>query len=261
VLVLGSGGRGESLLAADQDNAIIHGPGDDAWYAAVGGRMADLLDQAGIPYCKGGVMASQPGWRGDPQGWRTRVAGWMSRAQGEALLNVDIFFDFRAVEGEVQLAAELRNDALAAAKGTPRFLRLLAEEAAGHGTALGLFNRFRLHDGRADLKAGGLLPLVGAARVLALAHGVAATETAARLRAVAALGHLSEEDLQQLLDARSRLTEAILHQQLADIAAGRAPSSKVDPLTLGGPQRARLKEALGAIRLIPELLRGALGHA
>lgn len=261
VLVLGSGGRGESLLSADQDNAIIHAGDADAWYAAVGARMADLLDQAGIPYCRGGVMAAKPDWRGDPQAWRARVAGWLARAQGEALLNTDIFFDFRAVEGEVKLAADLRRDALVAAQGALGFLRLLADQAAQHGPALSLFNRFRLRDGRVDLKAGGLLPLVGAARVLALAHGVAETETAARLRAVAALGKLSAEDLERLLQAREVLTEAILRQQLADIAAGRAPSSKIDPRSLGRAERARVKEALGAIRLIPELLRGALAAA
>lgn len=261
VLVLGSGGRGESLLSADQDNAIIHQPGDDAWYAAVGQRMADLLDQAGIPYCKGGVMAARPGWRGDPAAWRTRVADWLRRPQGEALLDVDIFFDFRTVYGARGLAASLRNDAQAAAKGAPTFLRLLAEQASGHGAALSLLGRFRLKDGRVDLKAGGLLPLVGAARVLALANGIAETETATRLRAVAARGKLSGEDLERLLEARTVLTEAMLRQQLADIAAGRAPSSKVDPQMLSRSDRARLKAALGAIRLIPEILRGALAHA
>jgi signal-transduction protein with cAMP-binding, CBS, and nucleotidyltransferase domain len=258
VLVLGSGGRGESLLAADQDNAIIHAAADDAWYAAVGRRMADILDQAGIPYCRGGVMASQPAWRGDPRAWRERVAGWLTRAQGEALLDVDIFYDCRAVWGEVPLAAALREDALAAARNAPGFLRQLAEQAAGHGPALTMFGRFRLTEGRVDLKAGGLLPLVGAARAMALAHGVAATETAARLRAVAELGKLSAEDLERLLSVRTVLTGAILRQQLADIAQGRAPSSKVDPQILGRPERRRLKEALGAIRLIPDMLRGAL---
>ncbi|WP_119420121.1 putative nucleotidyltransferase substrate binding domain-containing protein [Desertibaculum subflavum] len=261
VLVLGSGGRGESLLSADQDNAIIHAAGDDGWYAAVGQRMADLLDQAGIPYCKGGVMAARPGWRGDPVAWRTRVAEWLRRAQGEALLDVDIFFDFRAVSGERALAASLRADALAAAKGAPAFLRQLAEQASSHGAALSLLGRFRLQDGRVDLKAGGLLPLVGAARVLALANGIGETETAARLRAAADRGKLSGEDLERLLEARAVLTETMLRQQLADIAAGRAPSSKIDPRALSRTERTRLKEALGAIRLIPDIVRGALAAA
>src|SRR5690606_27288794 len=68
VLVLGSGGRGESLLAADQDNAIVFAEGEpdgpqDFWFAAFGEKFTALLDRAGIPLCKGGVMARNAQWR------------------------------------------------------------------------------------------------------------------------------------------------------------------------------------------------------
>ena len=66
LLVLGSGGRGESLLAADQDNAIVFAEGDpngpnDLWFASLGARIADFLDTAGVPYCKGGRNGKEPG--------------------------------------------------------------------------------------------------------------------------------------------------------------------------------------------------------
>ena len=62
VLVLGSAGRGESLLAADQDNAIVYETGEpsaseDQWFEALGIEIAAILDAAGVPFCKGGVMA------------------------------------------------------------------------------------------------------------------------------------------------------------------------------------------------------------
>src|SRR3546814_3145603 len=79
MLILGSGGRGESLLSPDQDNAIIHAGSteDDGWYARAGERIAALLDDAGIPYCKGGVMAKNTGWRGNQGQWRSRVTDWI----------------------------------------------------------------------------------------------------------------------------------------------------------------------------------------
>ena len=54
--VLGSGGRGESLLAMDQDNALVFAEGapdgpEDAWFAALGGHVADILHEVGVPYC------------------------------------------------------------------------------------------------------------------------------------------------------------------------------------------------------------------
>jgi DNA polymerase-3 subunit epsilon/CBS domain-containing protein len=58
MLVLGSGGRGESLLAMDQVNAIVFAEGEpggpeDQWFAELGSKVADMLDAAGVPYCKG----------------------------------------------------------------------------------------------------------------------------------------------------------------------------------------------------------------
>ena len=107
VAVLGSAGRGESLLALDQDNALVFehdAEGADAWFAAFGSRLADLLHEAGVPYCTGGVMASNPQWRGSLATWRARIAQWIGTSDPGALLSVDIFFDLRGVHGDRALA-------------------------------------------------------------------------------------------------------------------------------------------------------------
>src|SRR5690606_6111618 len=112
VLVLGSGGRGESLLAADQDNAIIFAEGDpdgaaDRYFARLGTHLADILDAAGIPYCKGGVMASNAAWRHSVAGWMAVIDGWIRRQRPHDLLNVDIFYDFRTVHGSHAIAEDI----------------------------------------------------------------------------------------------------------------------------------------------------------
>ena len=73
--VLGSAGRGESLLAMDQDNALVFAEGapdgpEDRWFATLGDHVADILHEVGVPYCKGGVMAKNPHWRGSVATWR-----------------------------------------------------------------------------------------------------------------------------------------------------------------------------------------------
>ena len=103
--VLGSAGRGESLLAMDQDNAIIFAEGEpgsaaDQWFARLGGIVADILHEVGVPYCKGGVMASNPAWRGSRATWSARVADWITRSNPADLLSVDIFFDLVGVHGD-----------------------------------------------------------------------------------------------------------------------------------------------------------------
>ncbi|HKH28720.1 MAG TPA: DUF294 nucleotidyltransferase-like domain-containing protein, partial [Sphingomicrobium sp.] len=54
LLVLGSAGRGESLLALDQDHSLIFENGEpggpeDQWFAAFGKRIADMLHSVGLP--------------------------------------------------------------------------------------------------------------------------------------------------------------------------------------------------------------------
>ena len=53
-VVLGSAGRGESLLAMDQDNAIVFAEGEpdgaeDRWFARLGTHVAEILHEAGVP--------------------------------------------------------------------------------------------------------------------------------------------------------------------------------------------------------------------
>ncbi len=234
VLVLGSAGRGESLLAADQDNAIVFAAGEpggaaDAWCAALARRMNALLDEVGIALCKGGVMAREPGWRHSAAGWRAVVAGWVRRQRPEDLLNVDIFFDAAPVHGDLALGEAVLAEARGLARAAPDFLKLLAVQAAGMRAPLGLLGGLRRDGGgRTDLKIGGLLPLVAGARALALRHGIEARATPERLAALAGLGIAAPGDIAAVARAHAALLAAVLDQQLADAEAGVAPSTRVD---------------------------------
>lgn len=243
-LVLGSAGRGESLLAADQDNALIHeGAEGEPWFARLGERMAAMLDEAGLPLCKGGVMAARPAWRHTPAGWRALLDGWVARAEGESLLAVDIFYDFVPVAGVARLAADLRAAAMTAARA-PMLLKMLAHGLSDLAGPFDLLGRLRTEAGRVDLKLHGLHPIVAAARVLALARGVAATPTAERLRQVGAAGGLPEADRITADEAHETLLRLVLEQQIDDCAAGRAPGSTIDAGRLSPFGRRRLKATL-----------------
>ncbi|MGH6959546.1 MAG: putative nucleotidyltransferase substrate binding domain-containing protein, partial [Dongiaceae bacterium] len=211
----------------------------------------------GIPYCRGGVMAMKPECRHSLEGWRRRIAGWVERPEPLNLLNADIFYDFRPVYGDFGLAGELRTLALQAATARP-FLAMLGAELSDMGTPLGLFGNFRTDRGRVDLKKGGLLPLVSAARVMALRDGSAALDTGGRLAAAAAAGHLSRDDEVQLKDAYELLLRLVLEQQIADIRAGVAPTTGVTVARLDGLTRHRLKEALRRIAHVDWTVRDSL---
>src|SRR5262249_53050705 len=129
--ILGSAGRGESLLAMDQDNALGFAAGapggpQDKWFGQLGVHIADILHEVGVPYCKGGVMAKSPQWRGSLATWRERVGDWIGRSSPQDLLSVDIFFDMRPVHGDGGLCTELWHGAFDAARGQVGFAKLLA---------------------------------------------------------------------------------------------------------------------------------------
>ena len=96
-----------------------------------------------MPYCKGGVMAKNPPWRGSVATWRERIADWIDRSRPEDLLSVDIFFDMRGVHGEVGLADALWRAGFDAAKGRPLSPSCWPKRPGAVERGLGLFGGLR----------------------------------------------------------------------------------------------------------------------
>ena len=259
VLVLGSGGRGESLLAADQDNAIVFAEGDpdgenDLWFAALGERIADLLDMTGVPYCKGGVMAKTPEFRGSLEVWKARVADWVRRSRPQDLLNVDIFFDMRAVHGDTVLSDALFDHACDLGHAEPSFAKMLGENIV-RGEPFTLLGGFRHEEGRIDLKKYGLFPIVAAARTLAIRHDVRARGTKGRLQGLLDLGIGGDADILSWLTGHSFLLSLMLAQQTADLDEGKPVSNRIETGKLDHATRARLKSVLKTLQHVPDVVR------
>jgi CBS domain-containing protein len=246
VLVLGSGGRGESLLGADQDNALIHAgsEADDAWFAELGQRLADTLDATGLPRCKGGVMISNPPWRGTVAQWRSRIGEWLRRASPDDILNVDIFFDLVSVAGDTELARKVHTDAVQVASRSPAFLGLLAQATRSVAPRFSLLGNLSLDEGRLNLKRDGLLPLVSLARTLALRIGSRSRATPERLRDIVAAGRLGEKDGERLIQLHGLILTLILKQQLDDIEQGIPTGNSVLYRELGSEVQQQLKQGL-----------------
>ena len=260
VLVMGSAGRGESLLAADQDNAIVFEKGEpggsaDQWFEELGTRMAKTLDEAGIPLCKGGVMAKNAAWRHSVDGWHQLVNGWIRRQRPEDLLNVDIFFDSVAVHGDKSLGDDVRNYALDTAQRAPDFQALLTELARKWSAPFSIIGGFKTDEtGRLDLKKFGLMPMFTVARVLAIKHGIRERSTPGRFLTVAAKGIGSVQDIENVVDAHKALLGAVLAQQLVDAEKGIALSPRIEITRLDGDARSALKKAINQVRTAIDLV-------
>ncbi len=234
LIVMGSAGRGECLLAPDQDNGFILADYDDdaharvdAYFVPLAVRFTQLLDAIGFPLCLGNVMATNPVWRKRISEWRKQIAGWLRKRTEAQLLLSDVLVDFQHVWGDAALSQALRRHIMQAIARSPTFVRDLFSIEADHGAALGWFGRLRSERDKQDrpgminLKLRGSLPLVEAARLLSLRAGLPETSTLARLDGLAAKGALHPEDHDNLRDAFLFISRLLLRQQVEDVAAGR----------------------------------------
>jgi CBS domain-containing protein len=259
LLLMGSLGRGESLLRPDQDNGFILDDYDDAehgrvdaWFRPVAERFCLALAEAGFTLCKGGVMAMNPLWRKTRAQWRDQLGIWSRKRTGAALLFADIFLDLRAAWGEEAPAEALRAQAMALLEEAPAWAAMLAAQDAKFGVGLTFWGGFADDEPgpgtRTDLKLHGLMPLVAAARLSALRARVADPGTPQRIAGLAASGRISAAEAERLQEGFAVLLDAVLRQQLADLAAGREPGNLVDTAAMPAEARAALKEALKAVR-------------
>jgi DNA polymerase-3 subunit epsilon/CBS domain-containing protein len=253
LLVLGSAGRGESQLAADQDNAIVFAEGEpggpaDLYFEKLAADMNAILDAAGIPLCKGGVMARNQEWRKSAAAWQATIEGWVRRQRPQDMLNVDIFFDALPVHGTTGLGDAIWNHAYDRGHAARAFQNILIETARRRGRPLTLLGNFRLDErGRIDLKRHGLMPIFAAARVLSIRHDVRARSTAERLEGAAAKGIGSPSTVRGIIEAHRVILGAIFAQQIADTEAGIPVSGRVAPGRLDKAARAELKHALAMV--------------
>jgi CBS domain-containing protein len=251
-LSFGSEGRFEQTLSTDQDNGIVFAapPGDAAVlreaFLPFARTVNERLAACGFPLCKGNIMASNPELCLSLAEWKDKFYSWLQAGNPQALLNATIFFDFRPLYGDEDLAQELRTWLLGTSAGGPLFLRFMAENALRVHPPLGLVRDFAYDKNEAfphtiDLKASGSRLFVDVARILALANGVAATGTAERLRALAERGKLGGDDTDAVVDSFFYIQQLRLRQQQSGTPAG--VGNRVDPEQLNELDRYILKEA------------------
>ena len=260
VIVLGSGGRGESLLKPDQDNALIFQDGDpgsaeDEWFGELGARFAEILDEAGIPFCDGGVMARNAAWRGSVETWQKRLKKWTSRPKPQSLLNVDILFDQVAVHGEREMSFHLFRDSYETGSQSIEFAKAMGEKLKSLPNPFGLLGRLKPASNGLDLKLHGLFPLVTAARTLAIRHNIAVHSTKMRLQGLIERGMGDTQLLERLIQDHEFILSLMLVSQERQVSAGRKPTNHVDLHSLSRIEERRLKTALTDIQYTPDLVR------
>ncbi|MGP1354457.1 MAG: putative nucleotidyltransferase substrate binding domain-containing protein [Parasphingopyxis sp.] len=256
--IFGSLARQEQALGSDQDNGFVFGDGydpdaHDDYFSELAARLSDGLNAAGYVYCPGDIMATNTRYRKGAADWMADYDRWISTPDPDAILNATIFFDLRGIAGETDLVDALRDDIYAKARDNGIFLSFVARAAAKNRVPLGFFRTFLLdHDEREgdvlDLKLQAIAPIVDIARVYALAGGIAAANTKARLAACASEGVIGEEAAADLADCFDFVRGVRFRHQADQIRAGDPPTNKLAPASLSRFEREHLKDAFKVIR-------------
>lgn len=169
----------------------------------------------------------------------------MEAPEPQALLETQIFFDFRGVAGELSL----RPLEEAVLEGSQRgvFLYHLAQAALAFRPPLGLFGRVRTEEGFVDLKRSALAPVVSLARLYALLAGSPARGTLERLKAAEG-SSLSPEGAGRLAEAFRFFFHLRLKHQLLAWQKGEAIGNRVLWAALSPGEKRQALEASGPSR-------------
>ncbi|MCF8303352.1 MAG: DUF294 nucleotidyltransferase-like domain-containing protein [Bacteroidales bacterium] len=235
-IVMGSEGRKEQSLATDQDNGIIladHTGGDEEkrndYFENLSKRINKHLDDIGIQYCKGDVMAQNPKWRQKLGVWKQYFSDWINDGNPQSLLEVNIFFDFRYIYGNSDLVDELREHVNSRSKGKAVFLQHLAQNVIKiklPGMQGGILGSSPDEDSF-DIKKV-IMPISGFARIYALQHQLTETNTLERLHTLKEMAVLNTSLYEELVQAYDHLMAQRFKAQTAKISSNEPVNNEID---------------------------------
>ena len=268
VIVMGSSGRGENFINPDQDNGIIledypverHNEIND-YFIRFSELLTHNLETIGFPLCDGNVMATNPLWRKSISEWKHQTLRWFQKRSTFQVQLSDVFFDFDTVYGDLSLGRDLRNHLTRFVQKEAAVLQAMFQTEADRHVALGLFGTLRTEKAgeglqqAINLKHGGILPLVGAVRLLALREGLEATSTYQRIGLLHEAGVFSDDEVDEYTAALEHLTFMLLRQQLRDFRRFRKATRHVRKSAMSRREKQVLKMSLKAIRSLKERVR------
>ncbi|MEL7117927.1 MAG: DUF294 nucleotidyltransferase-like domain-containing protein [Bacteroidota bacterium] len=262
-MTLGSEGREEQLLRTDQDNALVFADGTDeenelykTYFLELAKKTTTLLNTCGFDFCPADMMASNPQWCLSLTDWKKQFSKWIYEPTPKSVMNGTIFFDFRPVYGDFNLANALTAYIFEQLDEQELFLAYLAKDALQNPPPLTFFRSFVVekggeHKNEFDIKARAMMPLTDAARLLILSNQIGGiNNTFKRFEALAKKEPQNKELYEQAADAYELLIRIRALQGLKNKDSGRY----IDPGTLSKMERLDLRNAFKPISEIQSLI-------
>lgn len=263
-VALGSEGRREQTLRTDQDNAIILADGTDHTghlrAEEYGFALTEALNFIGVPFCKGGTMASNPEWRKTESEWGDEFDSWVRATTPESLVRFGTFQDFRFIHGDRAVVGRLKERMAKTVRSNSIFLSRVARNVTRFAPPLSFFDTVKGEKngdrkGLVNLKKAGIFALAEGISLIALESGAAGETTWEKLETLASSGVLSAELAGELELAFTFLMWLRIHTQLKCVARGEAPGDYANPGMLSVDDEARLVRSLKTVRKFLKVLK------
>lgn len=266
-IIMGSGGRKEMLLGPDQDNGFIYENHPDSRHQEVekffdlfGERLVEAYATIGYPKCNGGVMGSNPFWRGRLKDWDARIYDWIHTPEPKKVMYSTIFFDFMPLTGDASLCQDLRDIVYKQIREFPLFLYHMMEQDFKHKVPLGLLGRFSVerdkeHKGMLSLKQAGSVFIVDCIRMYLLENQLDAVTTIERLDRLVEAKVFNADTAEHVKAAFEAFTFLRLRNEIRGIDRDEFPSHYLDPYALTKNEQDLLKEAFRAASKLQDSAR------
>ena len=255
---LGSEARREQTLKTDQDNALIFEdvPEDrleaaQQWFARFSQQVCTALNEAGYSFCLGNIMAMNPEYCQPASVWQRYFHRWINQASAKDLLDINIFFDIRAVYGDTSLVTELQQYIFDLTDANPAYLYHLAQNTLQMKPQVGFWGNILLETAGAPPETvhikEAIMPVVNFARIYALKHGIAAPGTRNRLKILQEQNILTASTCTNTLQAFEHLNLLRLKHQAYLLKQGLKPDNLINTKTLSELDKTIIKKVISNI--------------
>lgn len=259
--VLGSLARREPLPDSDVDTALLWADdavvGPERIRAGAESVLSDV-ERCGLARCPDGANATSPLFSRPCAEWLARAHRWREdpATEGAQLLGA-LKADSRPVTGVV-LGRRLDEEILHL-PDDESFARRSLAEALTHKPPIGFVKEFIVdhegqHRGQLDLKRGGLVPIVGIGRWIALKTRSTVTSTQDRIQIGRAAGLLNHDEAAQLAYAHQHMYELLFDAEIEALRVGTPTSTWMDPRHVDSLRRRHLRQSFKAIAAVQERL-------
>ncbi len=252
-MVLGSQGREEQTLVTDQDNVLIYEDTEknvQNYFLKLAEIVNGLLDQAGYRFCNGDVMAKNPKWCVSLSEWKKHFHHWINEAEPQDLVDINIFFDFRHLYGDLTLVQDLNLYVQQIAQDKAAFFNHLAKNSLLVKPPITFTGSIKKSSGEHqqafDIKFA-LMPVVDFARIYTLRHQISERNTLQRLEKLYEKNIITKSLHDEMVECYNYLMMLRFQHQVQDLEENKIPDNFINPKRLTQIEQHMLKKIFSQI--------------